>query len=95
MRHLIEAAYIGLDSPQPARAARYLQEVVGLIPAAAGPDGALAFRADDKVYRVWIREGARSDASVPAQKKPASVTGAGGNPAAPRRRCRSRIASPR
>ena len=40
MKHQIEAAYIGIESQNPARVGRYLEEVVGLMPGAPTPDGA-------------------------------------------------------
>lgn len=63
MKHQIEAAYIGIESQNPARVARYLEEVVGLMPGAPTPDGARTFRADSKSQRVFVHDGPRNDAS--------------------------------
>ena len=63
MQHQLEAAYIGLESPQPQAIGQYLTDVVGLMPAVAGEDGARAFRADAKAYRVQVHEGPRMGAA--------------------------------
>jgi 2,3-dihydroxybiphenyl 1,2-dioxygenase len=58
----LETAYIGLESPDPARVSAYLTEVVGLMPGEPLADGSLAWRADGKAHRVFMRQGARADA---------------------------------
>jgi 2,3-dihydroxybiphenyl 1,2-dioxygenase len=59
----LETAYIGLESSQPAALARYLEDVVGLMPGERAADGALTWRADAKAQRLWVREGPRNDAA--------------------------------
>lgn len=63
MQHLLEAAYIGIASPDPARIATYLQDVVGLMPGEPTAGGARTFRADAKAQRVFVHEGAHPGAS--------------------------------
>ena len=63
MQHQLETAYIGLESPQPEAIGKYLSDVVGLMPAPAGADGSLEFRADAKAYRLRVHKGPRAGAS--------------------------------
>ena len=62
MKHQIEAAYIGIESPDPSRVGRYLESVVGLMPGAPTPGGAVTFRADSKAQRVFVQRGPGHDA---------------------------------
>lgn len=62
MHRGLEAAYIGIESTDPARLGSYLTEVVGLMPGETASDGAATWRLDHKAQRVWVREGARGDA---------------------------------
>ena len=39
MKHQIEAAYVGIESPDPATIGRYLEQVVGLMPGEPTPAG--------------------------------------------------------
>ena len=63
MKHLISTAYIGITSPDPERIARYLKDVVGLMPGQPTAGGALTFRVDDKAQRVFVHQGSKADAS--------------------------------
>lgn len=58
----LEIAYVGLESPDPAAIARYLGEVVGLMPGQPLPGAASSWRDDHKAYRLWVQEGPRKDA---------------------------------
>jgi len=58
----LETAYIALESPDPARLAPYLTDVVGLMPGATAADGARTWRDDHKAQRLWVRQGPRGDA---------------------------------
>ncbi|HSW16587.1 MAG TPA: VOC family protein [Ramlibacter sp.] len=58
----LETAYIGLESPQPARVGAWLTDVVGLMPGEPLDDGSLAWRVDGKAHRVFVRQGSRADA---------------------------------
>ncbi|MBL0421933.1 VOC family protein [Ramlibacter sp. AW1] len=62
MSFQLETAYIGLESPDPARIGAYLTDVIGLMPAEPLADGSLAWRVDGKAHRVFARQGARADA---------------------------------
>lgn len=62
MNPALEIAYVGLESPAPESLSAYLQDVVGLMPGQALPDGARAWRNDHKAHRLWVRPGPRQDA---------------------------------
>lgn len=61
MQHQLEAAYIGLESPQPSAVGDYLQNVVGLMPTTDLPNGDAAYRVDHKAYRLSVHQGPRAD----------------------------------
>ena len=58
----LELAYVGLESPDPAAMARYLGEVVGLMPGPQRADGGTTWRNDHKAWRLWVQPGPRKDA---------------------------------
>jgi 2,3-dihydroxybiphenyl 1,2-dioxygenase len=59
----LESAYIVLESRSPAGLNQYLGEVIGLMPGAPTPAGALTWRADGKAQRVVLSKGDINDAS--------------------------------
>ncbi|CAN5377708.1 VOC family protein [soil metagenome] len=63
MKHEIETAYVGVGSADPAAIARYLKDVVGLMPGEPTSDGDLSFRVDGKAHRVIVQQAAREDAT--------------------------------
>lgn len=58
----LEIAYVGVESPDPEALARYLEDVVGLMPGQLLPGGGRAWRNDHKAYRLWTTQGPRQDA---------------------------------
>lgn len=63
MRHDIEICYLGIEAPDPDLLRPLLSEVVGLMPGDRLPGGSLTWRNDDKVHRVIVAPGSRSDAA--------------------------------
>ncbi len=59
----IESAYIVLESRNPAAVNTYLGEVIGLMPGAPTPGGAVTWRADGKAQRVVLAQGSANDAT--------------------------------
>ena len=60
----LTTAYIGIDSRDPAACARYLREVVGLMPGEAPAGAHSTWRLDGKAMRLWLQAGARDDAAA-------------------------------
>jgi 2,3-dihydroxybiphenyl 1,2-dioxygenase len=58
----IELAYVGLEVPEPASLAGFLGDVIGLVPGATTPGGAVTWRNDDKAHRIIIEPGPMNDA---------------------------------
>lgn len=58
----LEVAYVELESPDPAALARYLGNVVGLMPGLPHADGAPTWRNDHKAWRLRVQTGPRQDA---------------------------------
>ena len=59
----IEAAYIVVESGNPAAVAAYLGDVVGLMPGEATPQGSSTWRNDGKAQRVVLARGPANDAT--------------------------------
>jgi 2,3-dihydroxybiphenyl 1,2-dioxygenase len=63
MRHPLQLAYLGLQVPDPSALSAFLGEVIGLVPGAPAPDGALTWRNDDTAQRLVIEPGPANDAT--------------------------------
>lgn len=63
MRHPLQLAYLGLQVPDPSALSAFFGEVIGLVPGAPSPDGALTWRNDDTAQRLVIEPGPANDAT--------------------------------
>jgi 2,3-dihydroxybiphenyl 1,2-dioxygenase len=64
MNHLIETGYVVLEVEDPAAFGGFLTDIIGLEPGDTPADGSFAFRMDERVHRVLLREGPANDAAV-------------------------------
>lgn len=62
MQPQLQLAYVGIQVPDPSALNPFFGEVVGLVPGAPGPAGAVTWRNDDKAHRVIVEPGAANDA---------------------------------
>ncbi len=63
MRHALEAAYLGLEVPEPSTLSEFFENVIGLVPGEAGENGAITWRNDDKAHRLIVQAGPANDAA--------------------------------
>ena len=59
----LEVAYLGVEVADPTAFGEFLANIVGLVPGAATSDGAAAWRNDERVHRLLVKEGPANDAS--------------------------------
>ena len=62
MQGQLEIAYVGVESPEPAAMAAYLNNVVGLMHGQPLANGSSTWRNDHKAHRLWVQPGPRKDA---------------------------------
>lgn len=63
MRQPLQLAYLGLQVPDPSTLRVFFSDVIGLIPGAPAPEGALTWRNDEKAQRVIVEQGDANDAT--------------------------------
>jgi 2,3-dihydroxybiphenyl 1,2-dioxygenase len=63
MHHDLEAAYLGIEVPDPTTLSGFFADVIGLVPGEPAADEVVTWRNDGKAHRLLVQPGPRNDAA--------------------------------